>query len=217
MAIAIIRGQRFGTFKQPDEEVTEAEDGSQVIKVRYRTVYDSWLTNVAQRGAIHPRYPRATLRDRVAKQLRPSFLCDVTLTYKAPKTEGDGSAPGPGAVLPPTRYEETNNYVEYAIQKHPNWPNWEQYWDYGRDDWILLAPTYLLGVKTYIVGSVTESETTYSWGRPTSVSEVVNQISGGGHWMVVSGAIRQEGLYWSKTLNRIYSKTPFPTQIYDNL
>lgn len=216
MAIVKIIGVPFGTFKQPAEEMSEAKDGSQVIKVRYRTLWDSWLTNVPLRGALHPQFPKAVLTDRVAKQLRPPYICSVELTYKAPPTDPEGQ-PDPAAQLPVPRYEETNSYVEYAIQKHPNWPNWEQYWDYGRDDWIVLAPLYLQGVKTYIVGSVTESETTYHWGRPQSVSTVVNQISGGGHWMVISGSIRREGLYWSRTLNRIYSKTPFPSQIYDTL
>lgn len=216
MARIKIIGVPFGTIDQPEEEFSEKKDGSQTIKRRYRTLFDSWLASAPRRGASHPRYPKAVLSERICKQMRPAFLCNVELVYQAPATENDGP-PDPGAQLPVTRYEETSNYVEAPIQTHPKWPDWEQYWDYGRDDWRVLVPLYLQGVKTWIVGSVTESETRYSWGEPQSVSESVNQLSGGGHWMVISGSKRREGLYWSRTLNRIYSKTPFPAQIYSGL
>lgn len=207
-------GQPFGHVYLSGDDVSESDDGSLLVTRKMRTLWDSWMNVAPQRGSVHPIHSEATLRERKVKATDDPLVCDVSLIYKSPEKETNGS-PDPGAVLPVTRYEDTSSQVSRPIQSHPKWPDWEQYWDYDRNDWIVMVPDFLRGVKDFFTGTVMESETTYYWSMPPPIREVVGEISGGGHLLLVSGSRRREGAYWSRTLNRLYSKAKWPEEIYN--
>lgn len=219
MATLLIVGKSFGSVLQPKDKYSEAENGDVSIKRTYRTLIDSWLASAPSRGSAHPDYPLATLIEREADQLECPWLCDVTLTYRQESQDDDGNenspSPTPGAILPKVRYEDNASKIEVPITRHPKFvTDWKQYWDYAKGNWKKNAPAALQGNLTYIVGSVEESETTYFWGKPQSISTSVGQLSGGNKWLCISGSRRREGAYWSRTLNRVYSKDGWPSLIY---
>lgn len=222
MTLRIV-GKAFGTAQQPNDKYSELGDGSFTVTSTYRTLWDGWLGTAPGIGSAHPIYPAAILDSRDAEQINPGYLCDVTLKYKAPKTEPDGEPPEPGAQLPADEYTESANDVEVPIEAHPSFASFateENGAIFGTPIPPMLQGPFLgwtkdspfSGYLTYKVGSVTESVTTYSWGKPTSVSGDVGTRSG--NWLTVSGSISRRGIYWTKTIDRIYSAAGWNSTVY---
>jgi len=220
MKIRIV-GKAFGTVKQPRDRYSQSGDGSLTITSAYRTLWLGWLGTAPGLGSQHPTYPQAVLDSRDAQQITPGYLCDVTLTYKAPRQE---DAPQ-GESLPPDEYTESANEIEVPIEAHPNFSSFATEANgaiFGTPippmaqgpfiGWTASSP--FSGYLTYKVGSVTESITSYHWAKPASVSSVVGQRSG--NWLTISGSISRRGVYWTKTINRIYNAAGWNSTIYPN-
>jgi hypothetical protein len=210
-----IRGQAFGRIDQPQDRFIENVRGERVISRTYRTLYASWLQESPSRGSAHPKYPAAKLETREARQITPGFLCDVTLTYREPAPEE--VTPEPGAQLPPARYSEVVSEGTVPIEQHPNFSAFateENGAIFDDEDKFLgwKADSPFAGRLTYETGSVTESTTTYFWGKPSSVATLLGQVSG--KWRVASGSVQKEGIYWSRTINRKYNPLGWPAAIY---
>lgn len=234
-----IVGKRFGTAAQPVSTYSESGNQSFTVTDTYRTLWNGWLGAAPGIGSAHPTYPRAILDTRDAKQITPGYLCDVTLTYLAPEIlspdvdpedeeNPDGTPPEPGAVLPPDEYTESANDVEYPIEAHPNFASFATEANGAKFKWVppvnglagyndftgWTTTSPFSGYLTYKVGSVTESVTKYYWGKPHSVASDVGKRSG--NWLTVSGSISRRGIYWSRTINRIYSTKGWNSTVYPN-
>jgi hypothetical protein len=210
-----VRGAQFGRIDQPRDTFSENAQGEKIITRTYRTLWASWLQESPQRGAEHPTYPKAKLETKVARQITPGFLCDVTLTYREPAPEE--VTPAPGAQLPPARYSEVVSEGTVPIEQHPNFDAFATeengaIFDENKKFLGWKADSPFAGRLTYETGSVTECETRYFWGRPASVAGLINQKSG--NWRIASGSIQKEGIYWSRTINRKYNPNGWPSPIY---
>ena len=208
-------GARFGRIDQPSDRFTENAAGERVVTRVYRTLWESWLNEAPLRGSSHPRFPKARLETKEARQITPGFLCDVTLVYREPPPEV--LTPPLAAKLPPDRYSEVVSEGTVPIEQHPNFS------DFGTkaNGAIFDSEGKFLGWKadsnfagrlTYETGSVARSITTYHWGRPGSVVTFLNQREG--NWRVSSGSIQKEGIYWSRTLHWKYNPNGWPAAIY---
>jgi hypothetical protein len=215
-----VRGTQFGRIDQPNDRFSENSVGEKIITRTYRTLWDSWLQESPKRGAQHPNYPKAKLETKDARQITPGFLCDVTLTYREPAAD---VTPEPGALLPEPRYSEVVSEGTVPIEQHPNFAAFATVENGAIFDtpippllqgkflgWTADSP--YAGRLTYETGSVTESTTTYFWSRPSSVADLLNEVSG--NWRVASGSIQKEGIYWSRTINRKYNPNGWPAAIY---
>jgi hypothetical protein len=191
------------------------------VESTYRTLYQGWLGNSPKHGSKHSVYPDAVLVNRDAQQITPGFLCDVTLRYQAPQQET--SEPEPGAKLPEDEYNESVNDMEYPIEARPNFNDFaaeENGAIFGVPVPPMLQGPFLgrtknsefSGYLTFKVGSVTESVTKYYWGRPASVYNEVGVRNG--NWLTTSGSVSHRGIYWTRTINRIYSKAGCNVTIY---
>lgn len=228
-----VRGSR-GTFDRVDQaKSTRSDDetGFSAIIV-YRELWSSWLSSAPKLGSTHPKYRDATLRTRDAAQIEPGFLCEVTLTYRYDRPEEGsddgrpgGSTPPDGGRLPSPRYEEDVASTSIPIEAHPKYSGLTNSERTKIAKWVASPseeniPTDLgtlaeelfdyikTGFRTFIVPSVTETITTYSWGKPSSVSESIGNVSG--NWLILTGSIRREGIYWSKTITRQWSASGWP-------
>lgn len=227
-------GKSFSGFTRIDQpQSTRSDDGEgfSVTSV-YRTLWASWYSTAPKLGSKHPQYPDATLRSRDVRQIDPGFLCDVTLNYRFDRPdEPDPNDPDfpqqNSGTLPPPRYAENAATFTVPIELHPAFANVSNA-DRGIIEKYFANPTEALpeltgdaldlfnrklrGVNSYIVGSVTESVTTYYWSKPASVSEVVGQRSG--NWLTISGSVQREGVYWSRTITRQFSDDGWDSTIY---
>jgi hypothetical protein len=206
-----------GGIAQAKDSVSEDARGRKTIETTYRTLYADWLTNAPARGSAHPTYTNATLRERSAKQIEPGYLCEVTLIYSDPEPAEDGS--GSTAALPPDEYTESANEVEVPIEAHPDFATFATVGNgaiFSSDGdfkgWTASSP--FAGYLSYKVGSVSESVSTYSWGKPASISDNVGELSGAGKWLTVSGSITRRYPFWVRTINRIYSAAGWNDTIY---
>lgn len=212
---ARIVGRRFGSVTQPKDKFSEDAKGGQVISRTYRTLWAGWLLDAPSRGSKHPDYPLAKLETREAEQIEPGWLCDVTLSYVVPPP--DETEPEEPDQLPIPRYTQSESAIEIPIEAHPNFSSFGTEANgaiFGADGdfkgWK--ATSAYAGFLSYKVGSVTESITTYFWSRPSGVEGFVGSVSG--NWLTVSGSIQREGIYWSRTINRLYSERGWPSAIY---
>ena len=233
------KGFRDAPVAMALEEYEDSSDGTSRCERTLRTYHNGWREQVPSRGAVHPVYTNLVLTRRKMKQLTCGFLCDVTMFYERLRSgagagggieTGEGStafAPPPDSALPPPRYAETNSQVEIAIEAHPRYAELtttqrqaieialRDKTDPDLDGRALELYLFLLkGTTNYITGSVLAQETTYSWGRPPSLRDVVGQLSGDKHWLTVSGAMQQEGICWSRTISRLFSATEWPPELY---
>ncbi len=206
-----------GGIAQAKDSVTEDARGRKRIETTYRTLYADWLINAPARGTTHPVYSAATLRERSAEQIEPGYLCDVTLVYSEPEPAEDGS--GSSGTLPPDEYTESANEIDVPIEAHPDFASFATVANgaiFGTDGdfkgWTAESP--YSGYLSYKVGSVSESVSTYSWGKPNSVSEKVGEVTGAGKWLTVSGSITRRYPFWVRTINRIYSAAGWNTTVY---
>ena len=212
-----VRGRAWsGRIDLPEDDFSESKNGERIITRVYRTLKVSWLAESPNRGAGHPVYPDAKLESKSAKTATPAYLVDVTLTYRAAGTD-DGAEPEPGAVLPTERYTETVSEGTANIEEHPDFSTFGTVANGAIFDsegkftgWI--ATSAYAGRLTFETGSVTRSKTNYSWGKPSSVSNSLNAVSG--NWRVSSGSVQREGIYWSKTINEKYNPNGWPAAIY---
>jgi hypothetical protein len=214
-----------GGIAQAKDSVSEDARGRKTIETTYRTLYADWLINAPARGTTHPVYSAATLHERRAQQIEPGYLCDVTLVYVEPEPDIDLS--GSSSSVPPDEYTESVNEIEVPIEAHPDFDTFateENGAIFGAPrppllqgdfkGWTKSSP--FSGYLSYKVGSVSESVSKYSFGKPVSVSDEVGELSGDGKWLTISGSITRRYPYWVRTIVRIYSKDGWNTTVYPN-
>lgn len=200
---------------QAKDKVSEGRDGVYTVETTFRALKTSWMSDLPARGTAHPTISAATLVERQATQSSIPWLVDVVLQYTTPPTSSSISGAG---TLPPDEYTESANAVEFPIEAHPNFVSFGTVSNGAIFDgtgkftgWSKYSP--YAGYLTYKVPSVTESVTKYSWAQPASVSTLVGGVEGT-YWLVVSGSITRRYPYWARTINRIWSSTPWNTTIY---
>lgn len=221
-----VKGSSFGAIDQPRDRYQENSDGSFDVVRTYRTIYETWQSTKPRRQSAHPVYPDAKLETVDCEQLSEcGVLCDVTLTYKAPKTEDEvteeGSdtqdPPEPGAALPPDEYTESAVDAEAPIEAHPDFATFGTVENGAIFDENGLfrgweADSAFSGQLTYKAKKLTKTETKYFWAKPGSVASFVGDRSG--NWLCVSGSIARRGVYWTRSLNWEYNAAGWNTTIY---
>lgn len=155
---------------------------------------------------------REAPRDVGRRHVLGDWLCDVTLVYEAPAPEE--TEPEDPDQLPEPEYSQSDSAIEIPIEAHPRFkffatpangaifgPPIPPLLQGDFKGWTKDSP--YAGFLSYKVGSVTESVTTYFWSRPPGVEGLVGTVSG--NWLTVSGSIQRKGIYWARTINRLYS------------
>ena len=222
MSTLRIIGTSFGSgVLQAKDKFKEAVNGSMTISRTFRAFKTGWIADCPARGSAHPDYASAILTERNADPSDIPGLVDVTLTYVSPATTS--TYPGGGTTpLPPTEYSETANSVEAPIEAHPDFHTFANsvngaIFERNKTGGLIFkgwAPwSGFSGMMTYKVPSITESTTVYFWTQPASVSTLIGGVEGA-YWLVVGGSIQRRYPYWTRTLNRIWSETPWNTTIY---
>lgn len=205
-------GRLFGVCYLPREEWSVSVHGDVITRV-YRTAYANWRASVPLYGSPHPLAPFCLLISAIARQIEGGPLCDVALRY-----EESGGDP---LVTPPTEVSESGSVIEVDIRQHPSWSAWAEHWDAGKQAFKSSAPSYLLGVSKYVVGSSTVTVTKYTSNKPAPVQGDLGQIINPGHgygetghWLVTTGYVSKRGAFWGRTLVYQYSSRPVPMEIY---
>ena len=229
MSTLIIGSAFGGGVPQAKSSYQQNQLGEITITVEYRALWANWITTAPSLGSPHPDTDTCCLTGRDAKQILPGFLCDVTLTYSTPAgtaiTPPTIGGSNPANSLPPDDYTETANEVEMPIEAHPSFATiatkangaiWKQTDPENNPDlwkftgWAKDSP--YAGFLTFKVGSISESITTYSWSKPSTVTALIGTRSG--HWLTIGGSISRRGAYWSRTINRLYSTIEWNSVIY---
>lgn len=230
-------GGAYGTFLQPKSKRTDTPDGYVITDV-YRALWSEWESTAPAIGSDHPLRPWATLQSRDASQIEPGILCEVTLTYEYTRGDAGSGEDGGGddrpsdapGRLPANQYAENAASLTIPIEQHPYFAavsaaDRRKILHYFSDPDPKNAPILtgvaeslylfkLAGVNDYIVASVTETKTSYSWSKPSSVSGDVGTVDGSRKWLTISGGIFQQGNYWVKQITRQYSARGWEDHIY---
>ena len=203
---------------QPRSVMTETATGF-TIKTNFRSLYTGWQALAPAIGSAFPTspYTDATLRTREVKQLDPSFLCDVDLTYVYEDQNYAGGA-GP---LPTQQYSENASTITVPIEQNPYYKDVTdidrskiaEFFASPKSTLLVFTDTLaqslfdkkLKGENHYLVPSVTEQIVTFSWGQPTSVSTEIGTLDASKKWLTISGSIQKSGLYWSRTIVNQFS------------
>lgn len=134
-------------------------------------------------------------------------------------------------VLPEDQFEQTASKEEIPIEMHPRYAG-VSIDDLKRirdvlDGRVSIAESginnqsalelldfKMRGQNSVVVGSVTEAITKFSFGRPRGVEDVIGTLSENGRLLTISGAVRQQGAYWTRTLIKQRSKVAWPSEFY---